>query len=73
MSDETTTIETITAEQIEELRTEAGAAGDDEMKRICTAALGGFGYGGCGQLGEKVMARALVACVEAIREAELAS
>ena len=60
---EGTTIETITDEQIEALRTEAGTAGDGIMHRLCTAALcpGSAGYD-----------HARAACVEAIRDAEMA-
>lgn len=39
MSNATTTIETITTEQIETLRTEAGTAGDMEQVALCDAAL----------------------------------
>lgn len=40
MTNATTTIETITDEQIEGLRTEAGAAGDEAQVRLCSISLG---------------------------------
>jgi len=62
MSDETTTIETITDEQIDELQTEAGAAGDEELVWLCAVAL---------DHGAPDQRSARRSCVEAIREAEV--
>jgi len=58
-----TTIETITNEQIEELWSEAATAGDEAQCELCYDALR------AASAAER--AAALVACVEAIREAEL--
>ena len=65
MSDETTTIETITDEQIEALRTEAGAAGDEEMVDTCDDATDHRRHLG-------IRRRAREICASVIREAELA-
>lgn len=61
-----TTIDTITDEQIETLRTEAGAAGDASQADLCRVALGWTEHTD----GARLEARER--CVEAIREAELA-
>ncbi|HEU4525356.1 MAG TPA: hypothetical protein VFR62_10045 [Gemmatimonadales bacterium] len=63
-----TTIETVTVEQIRQLRTEAASAGDQEQVRLCDLAAGTFAprlraYPAGG-------ARALAACVRAINAAE---
>lgn len=74
MSNAPTTVETITEEQIEALRTEAGVAGDEEQVALCRAALDyepcGSAFAGQVKAAERNAAR--LACVEAIREAELA-
>ena len=59
-----TTIETITAEQIVDLWSEAAAAGDGVRCELCYVAMR--------SASAAERAAALVACVEAIREAELA-
>ncbi len=61
-----TTIETITDEQIKALRNEAGMAGDAVMIDDCRIALGWTEHTEAARL------EARAACVEAIREAELA-
>ena len=58
-----TTIETITDEQIEALQIEAEAVGDVEQGWLCAVAL---------DHGAQDQRSARLACVEAIREAELA-
>ena len=64
-----TTIETITDEQIEALRTEAGAAGDEEQVDLCRWALMSATRYEHGM--DARIANARERCVEAIREAEL--
>lgn len=59
MSSTTTTIETITNEQIEALRAEGGTAGDMDMVEICDKALEGD-------------EDAIIECVEVINYAEVA-
>lgn len=52
-----TTAETITTEQIEQLRSEAAEAGDDRQVEVCRQAVHGHAW-------------ALAECVAAIRDAE---
>ena len=63
-----TTINTVTYEQVAQLRTEAAAAGDDAMVSACALALETeFG------LNAGVHEDALAACVAAIQDAEAQS
>ena len=66
------TAETITDSQIEQLRTEADAAGDDKMGRICDVALGEVKWGAdlvaAGQGMSRESARA--ECARVIAEAQ---
>lgn len=69
-----TTIQTVTPEQIEQLRDEAGAAGDSDMAAICIVALTGDTTELEPEDGERLDVRtresAIAACVAAINAAE---
>ena len=64
-----TTIDSITREQVEQLMTEAGAAGDQEQVRLCELALRTFRAMEPPASG-RVEIDALQKCVRAIRAAE---
>lgn len=69
-----TTIQTVTPEQIQQLHTEAGAAGDSDMAAICTVALTGdtteLEPEDGARLGVQTREAAVAKCVEAINAAE---